>query len=162
MQSCLKTQQGVVVQLISHVWLFATTWTAAHQASLSFTISQFAQTHVHWFGDAIQPSCPLLCPSPPGLQSFPASGPFLMSWLLASGSLHLQYVPSTGASPSASVLPTNIQGWFPLGWTGWISLQSKGLSGVFSNTTVQKHQFFGVQPSLWSSSHIHTWLLERP
>ena len=73
--------------------------------------------------------------------------------------------PSTGASASASVLPMNIQDWFPLGWTGLISLQFKGLSRVFSNTTVQKHQFFGAQLSwaeLESSSHIHTWLLDKP
>ena len=70
---------------------------------------------------------------------------------------------SIGASASASsVFPMNIQAWFPLGWTGWISLQSKGLSRVFSNTTVQKHQSFGTQSSLWSNSHIHTWLLEKP
>ena len=68
---------------------------------------------------------------------------------------------SIGASSSGSVLPISIQEWFPLWWTGWISLQSKGLSRVFSNTTVQKHQFFGAQPSLWSNSHIHTWLLEK-
>ena len=67
-----------------------------------------------------------------------------------------------GASPSGSVLPVNIQDWFPLGWTSWISVQFKGLSRVFSNTTVQKHQFFGAQPSLWSKSHIHTRLLEKP
>ena len=90
------------------------------------------------------------------LQSFPASGPFPMSWLFASGG------QSIGASASALVLPMSIQSWFPLGWTGLISLLSKGLSRVFSNTTVQKHQFFGALPSLWSSSHIHTWLLERP
>ena len=69
---------------------------------------------------------------------------------------------STGVSASASVPPMNIQVWFPLGWTGWISLQSKGLSRVFSNTTVQKHQLFSAQLSLWSNSHIHTWLLEKP
>ena len=69
---------------------------------------------------------------------------------------------SIGASASASVLPMHIQDWFPLGWTGWISLQSKGLSRVFSNTTVQKHQLFGAQLSLWSSSHIHIWLPEKP
>ena len=69
---------------------------------------------------------------------------------------------SIGVSVSAYVLPMNIQDWFPLGWTGWISLLSKGLSRVFSHTTAQKHQFFGVQPSLWSSSHIHTWLLKKP
>ena len=90
------------------------------------------------------------------LQSFPASGSFLMSQFLTSGG------QSTGASASASVLPMNIQNWSPLGWTGWISLQSKGLSRVFSNTTVQKHQFFGAQLWLWSNSHIHTWLLEKP
>ena len=83
------------------------------------------------------------------LQSFPASGSFPISQFF-------------GASASASFLPMNIQNWFPLGWTSWISLQSKGLSRVFSNTTVQKHQFFGTQLSLWPNSHIHTWLLEKP
>ena len=78
-----------------------------------------------------------------------------MSWLFASGG------QSIGASVSASVVPMAIQGWFPLGWTGWISLQSKGLSTVFSKTTVQKHQFFSAQLSLWSSSHICTWLLDK-
>ena len=90
------------------------------------------------------------------LQSFPASGSFQMSQFFASGG------HSIGVSASASVLPMNIQDWFPLGWTGWISLQSKRLSRVFSNTTVQKHQFFSTQLSLQSSSHIHTWLLEKP
>ena len=90
------------------------------------------------------------------LKSFPASGSFQMSQFFASGG------QNTGVSASASVLPLNIQNWFPLGWTGWISLQSKGLSRVFSNTTVPKHQFFGAQLSLWSNSHIHTWLLEIP
>ena len=89
------------------------------------------------------------------LQSFPASGCFQMSQFFASGS------QSIGVSASASVLPMNIQDWYPLGWTGWISLQSMGLSRVFSNTTVQKHQFFGAQLSLWSNSHTHTWLLEK-
>ena len=89
------------------------------------------------------------------LQSFLASRSFLMSQFLASGGQNI------GASTSASVLPINIQDWFPLGWTGWISLQSKGLSRVFSNTTVQKHQFLSVQPSIWSNSHIHSWLLEK-
>ena len=88
------------------------------------------------------------------LQSFPASGSFLMSQLLASGG------QSIGASASASVLPMIIQDWFPLGLTSLISLQSKGLSRVFS-TTVQKHKFFVAQPSLCSNSHIHTWLLEK-
>ena len=90
------------------------------------------------------------------LQSFPASGSFLMSQLFASGG------QSIGASASASVLPMNIQDWFPLGWTSLISLQSKGLSRVLSNTIVQKHRFFGSQFSLWSNSYIHTWLLVKP
>ena len=90
------------------------------------------------------------------LQSFPPSRSFPMSWLFASCG------QSIGPSASASVLPMNIQGWFPLGLTGLISLQCKGVSRVFSGTTVQKHQVFGGQPSLWSNSHICTWLLERP
>ena len=90
------------------------------------------------------------------LQSFPASGSFPMSQLFTWGG------QSIGASGLASVLPMNTQDWSPLGWTGWISLQSKGLSRVFFNTTVQKHQFFNAQLSLWSSSHTHTWLLEKP
>ena len=89
-------------------------------------------------------------------QSFPTSGSFLMSQLFISGG------QSTGASASALVLPVNIQDWSPLGWTGWISLQSKGLSKVSSNTTVQKHQFFSAQTSLRFNSHIHTWLPEKP
>ena len=89
------------------------------------------------------------------LQSFPPSGSFPVSQLFASGG------QSIGVSASASVIPMNIQDWFPLGWTGLI-LQSKGLSRVFSNTTVQKHKFFGAQLSLWSSSHIRTWLLGKP
>ena len=89
-------------------------------------------------------------------QSLPASGSFPMSQLFASSG------QSIGVSASTSVLPMNTQDWSPLGWTGWISLQSKWLSRVFSNTTVQKHQFFGTQLSLESNSHIHTWLLEKP
>ena len=87
-------------------------------------------------------------------QSCPASGSFSMSQFFASSG------QSIGASSSSSVFPVNIQDWFPLRLTGWVSLQSKGLSRVFSNTTVQKHQFFGTQPSLWSNFHICTWLLE--
>ena len=89
-------------------------------------------------------------------QSLPASGSFPMSQLFTQGG------QSTGVSASVSVLPMNTQDWSPLGWTGWISLQSKGLSRVFSNTTVQKHQFFGTQLSSQSNSHIHTWPLEKP
>ena len=89
-------------------------------------------------------------------QSLPASGSFPMSQLFASGGHNI------GASASASVFPMNTQGWRPLGLTGSISLPCKRPSRVFSNTTVQKHQFFGAQLSLWSNSHIHTWLLEKP
>ena len=89
------------------------------------------------------------------LQSFPASGSFRMSQLFTSVGQSIR------VSASTSVLPMNIQDWFPLGWTGWISLQSKGLSRISSNTTVQKHQFFSAQLSLWSNSHIHTWPLEK-
>ena len=89
-------------------------------------------------------------------QSFPASGSFPMSWLFTSCGQSIR------ASASASVFPMNIQGWFPLGLTGWISLQPKGLWRIFSNTTVQRHQFFAIQPFLWSNSCIHTWLLGRP
>ena len=90
------------------------------------------------------------------LQSFPAPGSLPMSPFFASGG------QSIGTSVSASVLPMNIQDWFPLGRTGWISLKTKGLSRVFSNITVQKHQFFGTQLSSWSNSYIHTQLLEKP
>ena len=116
----------------------------------------FAQTCIHWISDAIQPFQSHLPASPPALNLFPASRSFAVSQLLASGGL------SIGASASESVLPMNIWGWFPLGLIGWISLQSRGLSRVFSSTTVWKHQFFSAQPSLWSNSHIHTWLLEKP
>ena len=88
------------------------------------------------------------------LQSFPASGSFLMSQFFASG--------GQSNRPSASAVSMNIQDWSPLGWTGWISLQSKGLSRAFSNTTVQNHQFLSAQLFLWSNSHIRTWLLEKP
>ena len=105
-----------------------------------------------WCHSAISSSVvPSSCP-----QSLPASESFPMSQLFASGS------QSIGVSASASVLPMNTQHWSPLGWTGWISLQFKGLSRVFSNTTVQKHQFFGAQLSSQSNSHIHTWPQEKP
>ena len=113
----------------------------------------FAQIHVYWVSDAIYLIlCPFFTPFSFCLQSFPGSGSFPMSWLFPSGG------QSIGAS--ASVLPVKIQGWFPLGLTGLISLQSKGLSRVF-NTTVQKHQFFSAQLSSQVNSHIHTWLLEK-
>ena len=107
-------------------------------------LPQSTQTHVHWVSDAIQPSHPVI-PSYSCPQSFQASGSFQMSQHFSSGG------QSIGVSDSTSVLHMNTQDWFPLGWTGWISLQSKGLSRVFSNTTVQKHQFFSTQLSLWSN-----------
>ena len=117
---------------------------------------EFTQTHVHKVSDAIQPSHPLSSPS------FPAPNPSqhqsLFQWVNSSHEVAI----STGVSALASVLPKNTQGWSPLEWTGWISLQAKGLSRVFSNTTVQKHQFFSAQLSSQSNSHIHTWPLEKP
>ena len=120
-----------------------------------YQLPEFTQTHVHRVGDAIQPSHPLSSPSPPALNLFPASGSFPVSQFFTSGG------QSIWVSASASVLPMNIQDWFPSGLTSLISLQSKGLSRVFSNTTVQKHQFVSTQLSLCSNSHIHTWLLEK-
>ena len=118
-------------------------------------LPEFTQTHVHQVSDAIQPSHPVVpfssCP-----QSLPASESFPMSQLFSWGG------QSTGISVLVSVLPVNTQDWFPFKWTGWISLQSKGLSRVFSNTTCQKHQFFSAQLSSQSNSHIHTWPLEKP
>ena len=141
--------------MLSGVWIFATPWTAACQASLSITNSlRFLKL---MYIDSVMPSNHLiLCRSFSCPQFPPASGSFPVSQLFKSAG------QSIGTSASASVLPMNIQGWFPLGLTGLISLQSKGLSRVFSSTIVQKHQFFGLQPSLWSSSHIHAWLLEKP
>ena len=137
----------VVVQPPSRVQLFVTPWTAARQASLSITVSLtfLKLMPTEWYHTAISSSVTPFCSC---LQSFPASGSFQMSQFFTSGG------QSIGASASASVLPMNIQDWFPLGWSGWISLQSKGLSRVFSNTAVQKHQLFSTQPSLWPISHI--------
>ena len=115
-------------------------------------LPEFTQTHVHRVGDAIKPSHPLSSPSSPALNPSQNQGFFPVSQLFAWG------CQSTGVSASASVLPMNSQGWSPSEWTGWISLQSKGLSRVFSNTTVQKHQFFDAQLSPQSNCHIHTWL----
>ena len=120
-------------------------------------LPEFTQTHVHRVGDAIQPSHPLSSPSPPAFNISQHQGLFRVSssHQVAKG-LEFQLQPS--------VLPMNTQDWSLLGWTCWISLQSKGLSRVFSNTTLQKHQFFGAQLSsqLSSNSHIHTWPLEKP
>ena len=137
--SSFITPGVVVMHSLSRVWLFATPWTAACQTSLSSTISQ--QTHVHWVSDAIQQS-DLLSPLSFCLQSFAAWESFPMNWLFASDGQR------TGASVLASVLPMNIQDWFPLGLTGWISLQSKSLL---------QHLVFNAQPS---NSHMCTWLLE--
>ena len=120
------------------------------------SLSQFAQTHVHCVSGGIQPSCLLSSPSPPAFSLFQHWSFLPMSWLFPLGD------QSNRASASASVLPMNIQDGFPLGLTGLISLLFKGLSKVFSSTTIHKHQSFGAQPALWSSSHIHTWLLEKP
>ena len=144
----------VVVQLLSHVQLFVTPWTTAHQASLSFTISRSLLTLMSI--ESVIPSnhLVLFVPFSSCCQSFPVSGSFLMGQLFASGGQSFR--------ASVSVLPVNIQDWFPLELTGMISLLSKGLLRGFSSTTVWKHQFFSAHPSLWSISHIHTWLLEKP
>ena len=118
-------------------------------------LPEFTQTHVHWVSDAIQPSHPLSSPSPPA-PNLSQHQAFPVSQLFAWGG------QSIAVSALASVLPKNTQDWSPLGWTGWICLQSKGLSRVFSNITVQKHQFFGTQLSSQSNSHVHTWPLEKP
>ena len=132
-----------------------TLWPAARQASLSLTISQSLLKLMSI--ELVMPSNYLVSVIPFScLQSFPASGSFPVSWLFTSGG------QSIGASASESVLPLNIQDWFLLGLTGLISLLSKGLSGVFSSTTILKHQFFSDQLYLLSNSHIHTWPLEKP
>ena len=116
-------------------------------------LPEFTQTRVHRVRDAIQPSHPLLSPSPPAPN--PSQHQSLFQWVNSSHQV-------SKASALASFLPKNTQGWSPSEWTGWISLQSKGLSIVFSNTTVQTHQFFSAQPSSQSNSHIHTWSQEKP
>ena len=143
-----------VVQSHSRVWLFVNPWTAAWQASLSFTTTwsllklmfiELVMTSNHLILCYPFSSCP---------QTFPASGSFPMSWLFSS---YGQNYWSFSISPS-----NEYSGWFPLGLTALISLLSKGLSRVFSNTTVWRHEFFSAEPSLWSNFHIHTWLLEKP
>ena len=128
-------------QSLSFVWLFAIPWTAARQAYLSITNSQSLLKLMSI--ESVMPSNHLiLCHPPSHIQSFPASGSFQMNQFFTSGGQSIE------VSASASVLPLNIQGWFPLGWTAWISLLFKGLLWVFSKTTVQKHQFFGTHLSL--------------
>ena len=137
-----KSVQFSSVQSLSHIRLFVTPWTTVRQASLSITNSQSLLKLMPielWCHPTISSS---VVPFSSHLQSFPASGSFQVSQFFTSGG------QSIGVSALMLVLPINIQGWFPLGWTGWISLQSKGLSRVFSNTTVQNHQFFSAQLSL--------------
>ena len=142
------------VHSLCRVWLCDPMDCSMPGFSVHHQLPEFIQTHVlsRWCHPIISSSViPFSC-----LQSCPASGSFLRSQFFASNGKRI------GVSASASVLPMNIQDWFPLGLTGWISLKSNGLSGVFSNTTAQKHQFFGAQLSLLSNSHIHSWLLEKP
>ena len=142
------------IQLPSHVRLHVTPWTAAHQASLSFTISLSLLKPMST--ESVMPSnhlilyLPLLLPSIfPGIRVFSGELALHIWWL------------RIGASASLSVLAMTIQGWYPLGLTGLISLLPKELSRVFSSITVRKHQFFGTQPSLWSNSYIQMWLMEK-
>ena len=155
--------------IICKIWKILTLWEVQLSCSV---LSNSGIPWIPWMArlpcpsptsGACSNSCPLsrwchqiisssVVPFSSRLQSFPASGSFQMS----------QLFPSGGQSTGASVLPMNIQDWSPLGWTRWISLQSKGLSRVFSNTTVQKHQFLSTQLFIWSNSHIHTRLLEKP
>ena len=141
---------------LSRVWLFEIPWIAACQAYLSITNSR-SSPRLRSIESVMPSSHLILChpllllpPIPPSIRVFSSES-----------TLHLGG-QSIGVSALASFLPKNTQDWSPLEWTGWISLQSKGLSRVFSNTTVEKHQFFGAQLSSQSNSHIHTWLLEKP
>ena len=181
--NCYLTCQTV---LCWHNWL-RLLWCSGYPGLYRFSSFQFSSVTQSCCKDSLQPHEPQHsrppCPSPtpevypnscpssqwchPAIsssvipfsscpQSLPASESFPMSQLFTWDG------QSIWVSDSTSVPPMNIQNWFPLGWTGWTSLQSKGLSRVFSNTTVKKHQFFGAQLSLYSNSHIHTWLLEKP
>ena len=141
--SCSVMSDSLWTHELQHAWLPCPS-PSSRACSNSCPLSRWCHPTI---SSSVVPfsSCP---------QSFPASRSFLMSWLFASGG------QSIGASTSVPLM--NIQDWFPLGLTGLISLQSKGLSRVFSNTTAQKRQFFSIQPSLWSNSHIYTWLLGKP
>ena len=138
------------VQSLSRVWLCDPMDCSMPGFPVHHQLLEFVQIHAHWMlSDHLIFCRPLLlC-----LQSFPASRSFPMSQVFTSGGQSIRV--------SASALPMNIQGWFPLRLIGVISFQPKGLSRVFSRTTIQKKQFFGAQPSLWSNSHISTWLLEK-
>ena len=150
------THRMTVVQLLSHVWLFVTPESRLQCSrlpcpSLSPVVFPDPCLFSRWFYSTISYSVtPFSC-----LWSFPASGSFPVSWLFTSGDQSMR------SSASASVFPTNIQGWFLLGLTGLVSLLFKGLLRVFFSTTIRKHQFLGAQPSLWSYSHICTWVLEK-
>ena len=148
--SLFPPSRNIVVQLSCPTLCYLMDYSKAGSSVLHY-LQEFTQIHVHWLGDTTQPSHPL----PPLLPSsiFPRIKSFPMSQLFTSNG------QSTGAS--ASVLPMNIQGWFPLVLTGLISLQSKEFSRVFSSI-ITKLKFFSTQPSLWSNSHISTWLLQKP
>ena len=143
------------VQSLSHVWLCDPMNHSTPGLPVHHQLPEFIQTQVHRVGDAIQPSHPLLSPSPPAPN--PSQHQSLFQWVNSSHEVVkvLEFQLKHHSFQRS-------QGWSPSKWTGWISLQSKGLSRVFSNTTVQKHQFFGAQLSSQSNSHIHTWLLEKP
>ena len=147
-----------VAQLLSHVQLFATP--GLQQArlpcpSLSHGVCSDSCPLSWWYYWNISSSVTAFSSC---IQSFPPSVSFPINWCFISRGQSI----GASASASASILPMNIQGWFPLALTGLISLPSKGLSRVFPSTTIWKHQFFGAQPSVWFNSHIHTWLLEKP
>ena len=143
-----------LVQALSHVWLFVAQQTDCCMPDFSVPhyIPGLVQTRVHWVGDAVQPSYPLLS-SPPAVNIYQHQGVF-MSQLCIRWQKYWSFNFSI-------VLAVNMKSWFPLGLTGLILL-SRGLSRVLASTTVQRHQFFSAQLSLWSKSHIHAWLLERP
>ena len=139
------------VQLLNRVWLCNPMNHSTPGLPVHHQLPEFTQTHVHRVGDGVQPSYPLSSPSPPAPN--PSQHQSLFQWVNSSHEV---------AKVLPSVLPVNTQDWSPSEWTGWISLQSKGLSRVFSNIAVQRHQFFSTQPSSQSNSHIHTWPLEKP
>ena len=154
-QGCILSPCFISVQSISYVSLYGLMDCSTPDFPIHYQLFKLAQAHVNRVNDTIQPSHPVCCPLLLLPSIFPSSGSFPMSLFFSSGG------QSIGVSASASVLPVKVQDWFPLGLTGLISLQSKELSRVFSNTTVQKHPFFGAQLSLWFISRIHTWLLEK-
>ena len=145
------------IQSLSRVWLFATPWIAARQASLSLTNSQSSLKLMSI--ESVMPSSHLILCRP--LLLLPSIFPSIRVFSNESA-LHIRWPKSIGVSASASILPKSTLDWSPLEWTSWISLQSNGLSRVFSNTTDQKHQFFSAQLSSQYNFHIHTWPQEKP